>query len=131
MFRIADLCLNFAEFDLRDDYEFLIPTRVDSDIADICSDFADLCLDFADLSSDFAGFCSDFADLCLDFVDFNLRGDYEFRVPHADPFKFADSMFRFCSIMFRLCRLMLRLCRLTFRLYTLYIQTLLADRFKL
>ena len=28
----ADLCLNFADFDLRGDYEFSVPTRSDLDL---------------------------------------------------------------------------------------------------
>ena len=76
-----DLCLDFADFDLCGDYEFSVPTRIDSDFAYLSSGFAYLCSDFADLCSDLADLCSDFADLCSDFADFDLRGDYEFSLP--------------------------------------------------
>ena len=72
----ADLCSDFTDFDLRGDYEFSVPTRIDSELADFM-----FRLSLQTLCSDFVDVCSDFADLCSDFTDFDLRGDYEFSVP--------------------------------------------------
>ena len=59
----ADSYLDFADFNLRGDSEFLVRTRIDTVFGRLyVQTLQTLCSGFADLCSDFAGLCSDFAD---------------------------------------------------------------------